>query len=60
MYLAQGPQDIQNAEVAVVLAVIIVAAFWRALLRLLLAAVVTVVIVAVGYGVIAFMHAVHA
>lgn len=59
MFLAQGPQDVQNVEVATVLTVIIVAAFWRTLLRLALAALVAVLIVAVGYGVVAFMHTAH-
>jgi hypothetical protein len=60
MYLAQGPEDVQNAEVALVLAVIFVAAFWRALLRLVLAALVVGVLLAVIYGVAAFAHAAHA
>ena len=59
MYLAQGPQDVQNAEVAIVVAIIIIAAFWRALLRFMLAALVAVLLVAVGYGVVAFLHAAH-
>lgn len=59
MHLAQGPQDVQNVEAAMVLAVIIVAAFWRTLLRLALAALVAVVIVAVVYGVVAFTNAAH-
>ncbi len=59
MYLAQGPQDIGNAQVALVLAVIVIAAFWRAVLRLVLAAIVAVVVVAVGYGVITFIAATH-
>jgi hypothetical protein len=59
MYLAQGPQDIRNAEVAVILTVIVVAAFWRAVLRFVIAAVAAVLIVAVAYGLIAFMDATH-
>ena len=59
MYLAQGPQDIKNAEVVIVLAVIFLAAFWRAVLRLALAAIVAVVVVAVAYGLIAFVQGAH-
>jgi hypothetical protein len=59
MYLAQGPQDIQNVEVVMVMAAIVVAAFWRILLRIALAAIVAFVLVAIGYGVVAFMHAAH-
>lgn len=57
MYLAQGPQDIKNAEVAVILTVIVVAAFWRTVLRFVVAAIAAVLIVAVAYGLIAFMDA---
>jgi hypothetical protein len=59
MYLAQGTQDVQNLEVAMILAVIVVAAFWRILLRLAVAAIVAVVIVAVVYGAAAFIDAAH-
>jgi hypothetical protein len=59
MYLAQGPQDIRNAEVAVILTVIVVAAFWRIVLRFVIAAIAAVLIVAVAYGLIAFMDAAH-
>jgi hypothetical protein len=59
MYLAQGPHDVQNLEVAMVLAVIVVAAFWRILLRLVVAALVAALIVAVVYGTAAIMAAAH-
>ncbi len=59
MYLAQGPPDVHHVEVAMALAVIIVAAFWRTVLRIALAALATVVIVAVVYGVATFMNAAH-
>lgn len=60
MYLAQGPHDADNAKVALVLIVIMVAAFWRTIIRLVLAVLVAVLLVAVGYGLIAFIAAVHA
>ena len=60
MYLAQGPHDADNAKVALVLIVIMVAAFWRTIIRLVLAVLVAVLLVAVGYGMIAFIAAVHA
>jgi len=59
MYLAQGPQDIRNAEVAVILTVILVAAFWRAIVRFVIAAIAAVLIVAIAYGLISFMQAAH-
>jgi hypothetical protein len=60
MYLAQGPHDANNVKVALVLIVIMVAAFWRTIIRLVLAVLVAVVLVAVGYGMIAFVAAMHA
>jgi hypothetical protein len=60
MYVAQLPQDIQHAELAFVLTVIIVAAFWRAILRLVIAMVAAVVVVSVAYVVIALVRATHA
>jgi hypothetical protein len=60
MYLAQLPQDIQHAELAFVLTVIIVAAFWRAILRLVIAMVAAAVVISVAYVVIALMRATHA
>jgi hypothetical protein len=59
--LAQGtPQDIKNAEAGLVLAVIIIAAFWRPILRLVLAALAAGILLALGFGVILFIHAAHA
>jgi hypothetical protein len=60
MYLAQGPHDANNVKVALVLIVIMVAAFWRTIIRLVLAVLVAVFLVAVGYGMIAFVAAMHA
>jgi hypothetical protein len=60
MYLAQGPHDADNAKVALVLIVIMVAAFWRTIIRLVLAVLAAVVLVAVGYGVIVIIGAIHA
>jgi hypothetical protein len=58
MYLAQ--EDADNAKLALILIVIAVAAFWRTIIRLMLAVIAAVVLVAVGYGVIAFIAAVRA
>jgi len=52
-----------NAEVGLVLAVIIIAVFWRAILRLVLAALWAGILLALGFGafgVIAFIHTAHA
>ena len=45
---------------AVVLIVIMVAACWRTIIRLVLAVLAAVVLVAVGYGVIVIIGAIHA
>jgi hypothetical protein len=55
--LAQATQSVQNLEVVMVLAVIIVATFWRILLRLALAALVAALIVALAYGAATIMDA---
>jgi len=61
MLLAQGtPQVIQNTEVGLILAVIIIAAFWRPLLRLVLAALAAGLLFALGVGALAFVHLAHA
>jgi hypothetical protein len=52
-----------DAEFGLVLALIIIAAFWRAILRLVLAALGAGILLALGlgvFGVIAFVHAAHA
>jgi hypothetical protein len=61
MHLAQGTiSNIGNAKVAIILAVIIIAAFWRAVVRLVLAILGAVILVAVGFGVLELTHALHA
>ncbi len=61
MLLAQGtPPDIGNAAAGLVLTVIIIAVFWRPILRLVLAAFAAVIILTLGFGVMAFMHVIHA
>ena len=53
---------IDNVEVGLVLAVIIIAAFWRPILRLVLAALGAGILLALGFGafgVIAFIHTAH-
>jgi hypothetical protein len=61
MLLAQGiPQDIQNTEVGLILAVIIIAVFWRPLLRLALAALAAGILFALGLAAVAFVHVMHA
>jgi len=60
MHIPQGTaQNIENVKVAVVLAAIVIAVFWRLVLRLVLAALAAVVLVALGYGVLAFIQAAH-
>jgi hypothetical protein len=52
-----------DAEVGLVLTVIIIAVFWRVILRLVLAALGAGILLALGFGafgVIAFIHAAHA
>jgi hypothetical protein len=52
-----------DAEIGFVLAMIIIALFWRAILRLVLAALGAGILVALGFGVfgvIAFIRAAHA
>jgi hypothetical protein len=52
-----------DAEVGFVLALIIIALFWRAILRLVLAALGAGILVALGlgvFGVISLIHAAHA
>lgn len=52
-----------DAEVGLVLALIIIAVFWRAILRLVLAALGAGILLALGFGVfgaVAFIHAAHA
>jgi hypothetical protein len=52
-----------DTEVGLVLAVIIIAAFWRVILRLVLAALGAGILLALGFGafgVIAFIHAARA
>jgi hypothetical protein len=55
--IAQGAvQAADAARVVLVFLAIIVVAFWRVLLRLVLALIAVAVLVAVGAGVVAFMH----
>ena len=52
-----------DAELGFVLALIIIAVFWRAILRLLLATLGAGILLALGFGafgVVAFIHAAHA
>jgi hypothetical protein len=52
-----------DTEVGLVLALIIIALFWRVILRLMLAALGAGILLALGFGVfgvIAFIHEVHA
>jgi len=52
-----------DAEVVLILAVVIIAVFWRAILRLVLAALGAGILLALGFGafgVIAFIRAAHA
>ena len=54
---------LDTTEVGSLLALIIIALFWRAILRLVLAALGAGILLALGFGVfgvIAFIHAAHA
>ena len=55
--LGQGAaQAVGSIRLVVVLLAIAVVAFWRVVLRLMLALVTVVILVAVGYGILQFLH----
>jgi len=53
-------QQLDNAHVALVLAAIAVAVFWRTIIRVVLAVLVALLVIVLGFMAVGLMHAVHA
>lgn len=56
----QAAADIPGVRVALVVAVVAIAVFWRAIIRIVLAVIVAILVVALGFGTVLLLQALHA